>query len=110
VEDEDPEQVLRDVRERFVRGFGGRCDRLDAMIDEDAFAPLVADTHQLAGLAGMLGLPSVSERAREFEDRLRDAGELDAALARRCLSALRDAMTADLHRASSYTDGEENGA
>jgi HPt (histidine-containing phosphotransfer) domain-containing protein len=110
VEDEDPEQVLREVRERFVRGFSGRCDRLDAMIAQNAFAPLVADTHQLAGLAGMIGLPSVSERARELEDQLRDTGRLDAVAARHHLSALRHAMTIDLQRAASGAGGEEDGA
>jgi HPt (histidine-containing phosphotransfer) domain-containing protein len=108
VEDEDPEQILLEVRERFVRGFSGRCDRLDAMIDQDAFAALMADTHQLAGLAGMIGLPSVSERAREFEDQLRDAGQLDAAQARHRLAALRHAITVDLRRTTSSIGGEEN--
>jgi HPt (histidine-containing phosphotransfer) domain-containing protein len=109
VEDEDPEQVLLEVRERFVRGFSGRCDRLDAMIDQDAFAPLVADTHQLAGLAGMIGLPSVSERARELEDQLRDAGKVDAPQARHRLAALRHAIMVDLQRTTSAAGGEENG-
>lgn len=110
MEDEDPEQVLRDVRERFVRGFSGRCDRLDTMIDRDAFAPLVADTHQLAGLAGMIGLPSVSARARELEDQLRDAGRLDGAWARQRVSALRHAIAVDLRRVTSYSGGGEDGA
>jgi HPt (histidine-containing phosphotransfer) domain-containing protein len=101
VEDEDPEQVLRDVRERFIRGFGGRCDRLGAMIDQEAFAPLAADAHQLAGLAGMIGLPSVSERARELEDLLRDAAELDVAAARRGVVALRRALAEDLRSGDS---------
>jgi HPt (histidine-containing phosphotransfer) domain-containing protein len=110
VEDEDPEQALREVRERFVRGFSDRCDRLAAMIDEHAFAPLVADTHQMAGLAGMIGLPSVSARARELEDQLRDAGHLEAAPARQRLSALRHAIIVDLQHATSEPGDEENGA
>jgi HPt (histidine-containing phosphotransfer) domain-containing protein len=71
------------------------------MIDQEAFAPLVADAHQLAGLAGMIGLPSVSERARELEDLLRDAGGLDVAAARRGVVALRQALADDLRSGDS---------
>lgn len=83
-------EAMREARERFVAGFSGRCDALRALVESAAppgrgdpggveiaaagggrsamLTALRASTHQLAGLAGTVGFPDVSARARDLED------------------------------------------
>src|SRR2546426_7457632 len=103
--DDDPDAVLRAARQRFVAGFLERFNSFGLMIDAvgsnveggpiDALAQLL---HRTAGLGGTIGLPSVSERAKQLEERVRAArvDGFDVEAARRELQALRDAFEMDL--------------
>ena len=73
-EDDDPDLILRQTRERFVTAFPGRCSSITLLIE--TVASLGADgpvealrriVHQLTGLAGTIGFPSVSERSADLE-------------------------------------------
>jgi CheY-like chemotaxis protein len=61
-------------------------------------APLRHAVHRLCGLAGMLGFPTVSERARDLEDMVDglDQGTFDASRANLAFEALEQAFTDDL--------------
>ena len=72
--DDDPEVVLRAARARFIEAFPGRLASFtllsDSVCREGADGPIDSLrrlVHQMAGLAGTIGLPTVSERARELE-------------------------------------------
>jgi HPt (histidine-containing phosphotransfer) domain-containing protein len=96
--EDDVDVVLRETRRNFISGFGAACAAMARLIDE-----LTADTsgasrselqhllHQMGGLAGTIGFPTVSIRAREFEDRLRDTmpDQLDPSMALRLLEMIR---------------------
>lgn len=73
-EDDDPEQILRQTRERFIDAFPGRCRSIRLLADTVATigmgGPIQAlrrIVHQLTGLAGTVGFPSVSERSADLE-------------------------------------------
>src|SRR2546422_5429060 len=103
--DDDPDTVLLAVRQRFVAGFLERFNSFGLMIDaigtdvdggpSEALAQLL---HRTAGLGGTIGLPLVSERARQLEERVRAArvDGFDIVAARRELQALGDAFETDL--------------
>src|SRR4051794_8841123 len=77
--DLEPEDALRQTRERFIRAFDGRHASIRLLIDnigrsgaEPAGSAGPIDTlhrivHQMTGLAGTIGLPTVSERALDLE-------------------------------------------
>jgi len=102
---DDPDTVLRAARQRFVAGFLERFNSFGLMVDAiganvgggpiDALAQLL---HRTAGLGGTIGLPSVSERAKQLEERVRAARVegFDVEAARRELQALRAAFETDL--------------
>jgi len=106
-DDEDPEAALRAVRLKFVSDFPAQCSSLTQFIDRTA-SPAAAEertalarlAHRMAGLAGMLGLPSVSSRAKELEELVLSAegALLDQAAAHEAVTRLRDAFTQDLTR------------
>ena len=73
---DDPETVMREARARFIEAFPGRVRSLtmlfEAMTSPDgeaagSQATARRMTHQMAGIAGTLGLPTVSEKASELE-------------------------------------------
>ncbi|MDE3155456.1 MAG: response regulator [Acidobacteriota bacterium] len=71
---DDPEAALRQLRASFMESFDERLRSLDLLVDEvvvrGAIGPLETlrkQAHRLAGLAGTIGFPSVSERAAEIE-------------------------------------------
>jgi DNA-binding response OmpR family regulator len=71
---DDPESALRELRRRFIDTFDERLRSLDLLVDgvvvQGAGGPLETlrkQAHQLAGLAGTIGFPSVSDRASELE-------------------------------------------
>src|SRR6476661_9132187 len=71
----DPAAALRQARTRFMAAFESRCDSIRVLADSAAPAGgpssvLRQVVHRLAGLAGMVGFPSVSARARELEERV----------------------------------------
>jgi chemotaxis protein histidine kinase CheA len=105
-DEDDPERALRAARTRCIDSLAGRFDGFDSLIRDieagraatSTVARLAEDVHRLAGLAGMVGLPAVSERARDLETILRDAmpDTPDASATRHALDALRAASAADL--------------
>ena len=71
---DDPLAPLRQARERFVEAFPGRCSAITVLAESIADAgnhgPVRAlrhIVHQMAGLAGTIGFPSVSEIASDVE-------------------------------------------
>ncbi len=100
---DDPEAALRAARQRFVSGFLQRCDSFTLLIERIGVLGASAESesliqlvHRTTGLGGMVGMPSVSDRARELEDILRATGALDLVAARRAVDLLRQAFEADL--------------
>lgn len=102
---DDPEAALRAARQRFVSGFLQRCDSFTLLIERIGALGASAEresliqlVHRMTGLGGMVGMPSVSDRARELEDMLRGDGAagLDLAAARRAVDLLRKAFEAEL--------------
>ena len=70
---DDPADVLRRTRDRFVTALRERCRSLTILLDALArvgpSGPLDASrriAHQTRGLAGTLGFPAVSARAAEL--------------------------------------------
>lgn len=102
---ENPEAAMRDARGRFIAAFPKRSDSIGLMLStvstiggRGPVAPLRQTLHRMAGLAGMLGFPTVSVRAREL-DLLLDgvgAGSFDASAASRTFDALEQAFTEDI--------------
>ncbi|TAK15425.1 MAG: response regulator [Acidobacteria bacterium] len=73
---DDPETVMREARVRFIEAFPGRVRSLTLLFDamgspdgEAAGSQATARrmTHQMAGIAGTLGFPSVSAKASDLE-------------------------------------------
>lgn len=95
-DDDDVEAVLRRTRADFVGGFEAAYTAMARLIDRllhdrGARSELEHLLHQMGGLAGTIGFPTVSTRARELEDVVRDtvSEELDSSHARRLLDAIR---------------------
>ncbi len=71
--DDDPLAPLRQTRERFVQAFPGRCSSIALLTETIAIGqagPVRAlrhIVHQMAGLAGTIGFPGVSEVASDIE-------------------------------------------
>lgn len=88
-EDDGPETVLREGRQRFIAGFPKRCDSIELLLKaivargpRGLTAPLRDIAHQIAGMAGTVGFPTVSDRALELEvqaTRTEDGFDLSAA-------------------------------
>jgi len=94
----DLELVLREGRARFVAGFPRQADRLEQLVGESGPAAreeLRLLVHRIAGFGGTVGLPSVSDRAAELEGLVGEA-DVDVALARLMVGALREAFARDL--------------
>lgn len=100
--DEEADQALRDSRSRFIAGFSQRHGAMTALLTDfgtDAnpahLTSLREAAHKLAGLAGVLGFPSVSRHAAVLEDvLLQSTVELDGARAE--LSSIATAFAHDL--------------
>lgn len=101
---DNPEAVLRSVRDRFRNTFDQRLASLRSLAlsvhpggPPEALVSLHGLVHRMAGLAGVIGLPTVSARARELDEMLGDAasGTIDASAIQNGLEALRDAFAAD---------------
>jgi CheY-like chemotaxis protein len=104
---EDPEAALRDARQRFLASFPKRSDSIGLLLSTVAtigsrgpVTPLRHAVHRMCGLAGMLGFPAVSARARDLEAILDglDAGTFDASRANLMFEAMERAFTDDLSR------------
>ena len=97
-DDDDVEAVLRQTRADFVSGFRPACVAMARLIDGfshdtngAARSELVRLLHRMSGLAGTIGFPTVSLRARELEDLLHDHGldQVDTTRAYRLLDSIR---------------------
>jgi HPt (histidine-containing phosphotransfer) domain-containing protein len=95
-EPDDPETALRLARARLIATFEDVC----AAVERAPAAGLEAlrssrqQLHRLAGLAGIVGFPRVSEEALDFEAALTDTTTLDAA--HTAVERLRRAFADDL--------------
>jgi DNA-binding response OmpR family regulator len=126
VDSDDLLQAMREARERFVASFSARCDALRALVEAaapprrggqgrrrsepddpagaagdvpGALTALRAATHQLAGLAGTVGFPGVSARARDLEDlasRMLEGEPFEADRVLAGIDALRQAFALEL--------------
>lgn len=100
--DQEADQALRDARSRFVAGFTQRHAAMGTLltavsVEQDA-APLKSlreAAHKLAGLAGVLGFPTVSEHAAALEVSLLTA-PVDPDAARGCLQRMGAGFARDL--------------
>ncbi len=73
-DDQEADQALRDARSRFVAGFTQRHGAMGTLLtrhndgaEAAALHPLRGAAHKMAGLAGVLGFPTVSEHASALE-------------------------------------------
>lgn len=107
VDPENPEAAMRDARQRFLAAFPKRSDSIGLMLSTVAtigargpVGPLRQVLHRMSGLAGMLGFPTVSARARDLELLLDgiEAGSFDSGRATLVFDALEQAFTDDLAR------------
>jgi HPt (histidine-containing phosphotransfer) domain-containing protein len=95
--DDSPETALRAAREQVIASFDSICEQTRRAIREtpDAIKDSRDRVHRLAGVAGVVGLQHVSERALDLEAVLADhtctADRVDAAV-----DQLRGAFVADL--------------
>ena len=102
---DDPEPALREARSRFIAGFRRRCASIEELIAEveerGSQGPVVAlhqIVHRLAGLASVVGLPTVGSRADELDRLLENPEHAGTAIgrARKVFQAMQSAFTADL--------------
>jgi CheY-like chemotaxis protein/HPt (histidine-containing phosphotransfer) domain-containing protein len=105
LDSDDPEAAIRDARQRFLASFPKRSDSIGLLLSTVAtigsrgpVLPLRHAVHRMSGLAGTLGFPTVSARARELEQLLDgvDSGSFDASRANLVFEALERAFTDDL--------------
>lgn len=89
--DDEADQALRDSRSRFIAGFSQRHGAMHTLLgnagsDATQLKSLREAAHKLAGLAGVVGFPTVSEHASTLEIALLqtpvDMATATAALAR----------------------------
>jgi DNA-binding response OmpR family regulator len=103
-QDSGPEAVLREGRQRFIAGFPKRCDSIELLIKtitargpRGLIAPLREVAHQIAGMAGTVGFPTVSDRAAELEVlATRTEHGFDLAGAKELIDKLHDAFADDI--------------
>ena len=102
--DDDPEAALREARLRFVSQFPIQYTGCEQALERflcgsaDDRDTLTRTIHRIAGLAGMVGFPTVSVRARELEETLLQpvTNPLDAPATRRILVSLPEAFQEDM--------------
>src|SRR5262245_18596503 len=103
MDEDDPLVALRNARSRFISGFHGQCDSLEALTVAGApggNAPERAAArqlvHRVVGLAGTIGFKSLSTRAAELESLLTSGDGYDPEHGRELTRRLRVAFTNDL--------------
>jgi hypothetical protein len=96
---EDPEAALRKARDLVIASFDEICVSARRAVDAGAEALTTARNrvHRLAGLAGVVGFPEVSERALDLEAILEDRRPTAEAV-QSAIDRLRLAFTQDLAR------------
>jgi DNA-binding response OmpR family regulator len=103
-QDDGPESVLREGRQRFIAGFPKRCDSMELLLKamvaqgpRGLTAPLRDVVHQIAGMAGTVGFPAVSQRASELEVLATHTEHgFDLSVAGALLEQLHDAFAQDI--------------
>ena len=102
---DDPEAAMRDARQRFIAAFPKRSDSIGLMLSVVAtlgargpLGPLRQIVHRTTGLAGTLGFPGVSIKARALEEILDgvETGAFDPGPANTLFDELEQAFTEDL--------------
>jgi HPt (histidine-containing phosphotransfer) domain-containing protein len=97
--------ALERARAQFMNTYGAGCDTVERLLDECEAEPggpacdqLATVLHKIGGIGGMIGLPTVSEAAQQFEGLVREApvSGFDVATGRRLLAELRQAYDRDL--------------
>jgi len=92
---------MRGARQKFIVGFQARFETFERLLaqgetDPSAEQELQQLVHRLAGLAGSMGFPTVSDRASALDDMLADPSQHGRLQATRGLALIREAYTADL--------------
>lgn len=108
---EDPETVMREARSRFIEAFPGRVRSITMLFNAMGMPEAGSDasqstarrmTHQMAGIAGTLGFPSVSEKASDLEQLVIASASgkmgVQAADIARALSELAESFSRDLQK------------
>ena len=108
---EDPETVMREARSRFIEAFPGRVRSITMLFNAigtpegggDASQSTARQmTHQMAGIAGTLGFPSVSKKASDLEQLViaLPSGQIGVQVAdiTRALSELAESFSRDLQK------------
>jgi len=102
-EKDDAETSLREARSRFISGFSKRVASVDALIAEieqkGAQGPILAlrqIVHRLSGIAAVVGMPAVSERAVALDRLLESSPAEDLARVRQAFDELQQAFATDL--------------
>jgi DNA-binding response OmpR family regulator len=102
---DDVDSSIREARSRFIAGFRRRCASIGDLIAEveekGVDGPLVAlhqIVHRLAGLAAVVGLPTVGSRATELDGLLEhpQAAVADIAGVRKAFEGLQAAFAEEL--------------
>jgi DNA-binding response OmpR family regulator len=115
---DDPEAAMRDARQRFIAAFPKRSDSIGLMLSVVATLgargpvnPLRQIVHRTSGLAGTLGFPTVSIKARALEEMLDgiDAGAFQPSLANRMFDEFEQAFTDDLANPPEWTGADSSG-
>jgi hypothetical protein len=104
-QDDELDATLREARAEFIDAFSAGCVTIGQLIDclatdssgasKERLAHIL---HRMGGLGGTIGLPTVSQHARELEDLVRDAqvDSFDASRARHLLAAMRRGFDRDV--------------
>ena len=102
---DDPEAAMRDARQRFIAAYPKRSDSIGLMLSVVAtlgargpVGPLQEIVHRTSGLAGTLGFPTVSIRARALEEMLDgvDGGAFEPSRANLLFDEMEQAFADDL--------------
>ncbi|MEI6669506.1 MAG: response regulator [Acidobacteriota bacterium] len=108
------EAAWNEARQRFVAGFPKRADSIGYLLglaatlgDQGPLAALKHIVHKTAGLAGTIGFPTVSARARALEELLDEApaSRLDVSRANQLFESIEDAFSTDLATPPAWATG-----
>ena len=106
------EAAWKEARQRFVAGFPKRSDSIGYLLGlvatlgvQGPLVPLQQVVHKTAGLAGTVGFPTVSARARELEDLLDlvATSGLDVSRANQLFEQIEEGFSADLSNAPTWS-------
>ncbi len=101
---ENGEGLVREARQHFIAGFPKHCDSIALLLKtisvrgpKGSAEPLRQIAHQIAGAAGAVGFPKVSERASELEMLAAQADKgFSLEVARGQLEALRETFAHEI--------------